>query len=261
MVLNWQELSTKEFEQLKQEGKAWVVLPISSTEQHGPHLPVGTDALILQGMLNEAMPAWTGEPPLILMPPIAYGKSIEHKEFAGTITLSAHTLLNVIEDIVASLAAHSFRRIIIINSHGGNSAMLDGFLQDLRQTYDAQVYLINLWSLGIGDYLAAKFGDSAKDQIHAGIDETSFMLYFQKHLVKTQEIKKQEQNYKPGWKHLLSLQGKASWGWATADLTTSGVLGEPEMASEALGQDLARWLSGRLISALSVITAKAASRD
>jgi creatinine amidohydrolase len=248
MVYHWEHLTHKEFLALKAK-KPWVILPIGSIEQHGPHLPVGTDSLILAGSIKAAEPKLKGDTPFIILPALMYGKSVEHTLFAGTVTLSAQTLLSQLNDIVASLARHDFNNIIIVNSHGGNTGILDGYLQDLRQIYQVNVFAIHLFNM-YTDVKESIF--HFPHSFHADALETSLIWYWYPDLVKKEDIP-QESTRTGGFETLKKLNGKASWGWATPEVTQNGVIGSPQFASPESGKMLAEHVGTALSETIMLI--------
>ena len=127
MIKRWENLTRDEIAALDKD-RTIVMLPTSATEQHGPHLPVGTDAIILSTLIDriiaqrdEAFPKGN----LIFAPQLPIGKSNEHMGFAGTITFSAQTYYALLHDIAKSIAASGFKKLVLFNSHGGNTDMLN----------------------------------------------------------------------------------------------------------------------------------------
>jgi len=124
--LTWEEVRDLD------KGAGVVVLPVGATEQHGPHLPLGTDTLLATGVLDRALARLPDEVRAWVLPPLPYGKSTEHAGFPGTLSLSARTLLSILEDLGRGVAAAGFRRLAFLSGHGGNRAVLDIAARDLR---------------------------------------------------------------------------------------------------------------------------------
>src|SRR5215207_7379126 len=110
--MRWEELSVPEIDALDRE-RTVVVLPVGSVEQHGRHMPVGTDTILAHSLSLAAAQALAGR--VAVLPPPWYGFSAHHMRFAGTVTLRAETMLALVEDISASIVAHGFRRLLILN--------------------------------------------------------------------------------------------------------------------------------------------------
>ncbi|WP_052329733.1 creatininase family protein [Thermicanus aegyptius] len=116
-------LTSRQVKELPKEN-ALVILPIGAIEQHGPHLPVMTDSLIGEAILTKALEKTKKNLPIWLLPPISYGKSNEHIGFAGTISLSAETLIGIVTDIAVGLRSSGFKKLLLFNTHGGNVDLL-----------------------------------------------------------------------------------------------------------------------------------------
>jgi creatinine amidohydrolase len=101
---------------------ALVVLPVGSTEQHGPHLATGTDALIATTLAERAAAAATRPDTILIAPTLAYGASDHHLPFGGTLSLGVAAFQLVLRDLLASAATAGARRVFLLNGHGGNSA-------------------------------------------------------------------------------------------------------------------------------------------
>lgn len=117
-------LTTEDVRALDKE-RAAVVLVIGAIEQHGPHLPTGTDLALGASILTLAVERLDPSVQLWVLPPLAYGRSVEHEGFAGTVTLSQETLSAIVHDIASSVARSGFRRLVLFNSHGGNLSVLE----------------------------------------------------------------------------------------------------------------------------------------
>jgi creatinine amidohydrolase len=119
-VLRWDRLTRTELARLAPE--ALLVLPVGSTEQHGPHLATGTDA-VLAGEVARLGAEWASRPDTVLLAPtLAYGASHHHLPFGGTLSLHVDTYALVLRDLLASAAAAGCRRVLVLNGHGGNTA-------------------------------------------------------------------------------------------------------------------------------------------
>lgn len=210
-----------------------IILPIASIEQHGPHLPLGTDSIDAEYIVKIA-----GEKSEVLVAPIIkYGISGNHIDFPGTITLSTDTLINLITDVCRSLTFHGFKKILILNGHGGNNATIDVAIVNLKTELPDTI---------VGQcYVGALFGASSEvleDEIkyHADEGETSCILVAAPHLVKRDRIKQQTPQSKSG---LFIFQGDELFAQTTfynlpktKAATPSGIFGNPPLASEEKGK-------------------------
>ena len=119
--MRWEELTSPEIGALDRD-RTVLVLPLGSVEQHGNHMPLGTDTLLAQAVCLAAAEQ-AGK--VAVLPPPWYGFSAHHMRFPGSITLRAETLMALAEDVVGAVVKHGFRRILIVNGHGGNGGVID----------------------------------------------------------------------------------------------------------------------------------------
>ena len=150
-----------------------VVLPVGSTEQHGPTGLLGTDHLTAEGIALAAGER-TGTP---VAPVLPYGMSNHHMAFPGTVTLQPSTYMAVVRDVIASLHRHGFRRFYFVNGHGGNEASLEaGFSETLERLPDARIRLVSWWKLPEVQALEQElFGD--RNGLHATPSEISLTMH------------------------------------------------------------------------------------
>ncbi len=212
-----------------------LVLPTAAIEQHGHHLPLATDTLINNLLLGKALERVPQELPVYALPPVCYGKSNEHIGFPGTLSVSAQTFMSVVRDLGASIAASGFQKVVLYNSHGGNTSLVDVLARDLRAEFGLRTFSL-FGSAG------AKFeGVSEQERtygFHAGEIETAFLLYGVPQLVHTAEY---TANYiaRVNEPELLKPEGSsANFAWLTRDIAPSGVMGDPEPATAENGE---RW--------------------
>jgi len=214
--------------------QAAVVLSIASVEQHGPHLPVITDSLVGQTVLAKALEQLDPSVNVWVAPPLCYGKSNEHRPFAGTLTLSAQTLAAVVRDIALSLARAGFRRLVLLNSHGGNPPVLDFIARDLHEETGMMLFSIMISRMGVDEGVDDR--QELAWGMHAGDAETSWVLALAPELVhmdRTAELGDYPR-MQDGIQH-LAVRGPVGFSWLTADLSTQGVLGDPRSATAEKG--------------------------
>ncbi|GAB6896997.1 creatininase family protein [Kineosporia succinea] len=223
------------------KSRAVVVQPIGAIEQHGPHLPVMTDAFVA-----EQVAARAATPDVWLLPPLSYGKSNEHVGWAGTISLDATTLYAVCRDLGRSLAASGFSRLAFVNGHGGNPSLLDVAARDIRVETGLMVFPVTTGRLGTPAGLDLP---DAEFSIHGGHVETSIMLHLAPDTVHMDLAE-------PGGAHLpdlfpgeLSLEDALPTAWVTDDLTTNGVIGDPTSATAETGAAIVGHWTTRLSAA------------
>jgi creatinine amidohydrolase/Fe(II)-dependent formamide hydrolase-like protein len=215
--------------------KAAVVLSVASVEQHGPHLPVITDSLVGQTLLGKALEQLDPSVQVWVIPPLCYGKSNEHRPFPGTLTLSAQTLAAVVRDVALSVARAGFRRLVLLNSHGGNPPVLDYIARDLHEETGMQLFSIMISRMGLQD--AVTDPDEAAWGMHAGDSETSWVLALAPELVHMDRtVGVGDYPRMPAGTRHLAVRGPVGFAWLTADLSAMGVLGNPRTATAEKGQ-------------------------
>jgi creatinine amidohydrolase len=213
-----------------------VVWPFGAFEQHGPQLPLGTDALFAERVLDAVLARLDPQAPIWRLPLQCYGFSPEHAAFPGTLTLPAEQMIAQITTLGGQLAAAGFQRLVLFNGHGGQIALLQVAARQLRAAHPSLAVLpCFLWSGPPG--LAELLAEPERSQgLHAGQAETSLML----HLAPEQVGPERPVDGllaappPPGW----SLEGAVPEAWLTGDLSRSGVIGDARSASAALGEAL-----------------------
>ncbi|HEY3060961.1 MAG TPA: creatininase family protein [Chloroflexota bacterium] len=232
--------------------RAVVVLSVASVEQHGPHLPVITDSLVGQTVLARALERLDPAAQVWVVPPLCYGKSNEHRPFAGTLTLSAQTLAAVVRDIAASLARAGFRRLVLLNSHGGNPPVLDYIARDVHEETGMMLFSIMISRMGITEDV--KNAEEFAWGIHAGEGETSWVLAIAPELVhmeRTADLG--EYPRMPNGVQHLAIRGPVAFSWLTAELNPAGVLGDPRGATAEQGEAYLRPTVEKLAGVLEEI--------
>src|SRR6202167_5590425 len=229
-----------------------LILPTAAIEQHGHHLPLATDTLINNLLLGNALEKLAPELSIYALPPVCYGKSNEHVGFPGTLSVSASTFMAVLRDLGASIAASGFKKLVLYNTHGGNSSLVDVMARDLRAEFGLRVFSL----FGSGGAAFSGLSDQERTYgFHAGEVETSFLLSAIPGLVHTSEY---TVNYiadiaKP--EVLRPENAPATFAWLTRDIAPSGVMGDPNPATAEKGT---RWIeeaAKKIAAALAAMSA------
>jgi len=231
----WAEMTWRDF-QGADMANVIAVLPVAAIEQHGPHLPVGVDAFINEGYLRRTIARVPRDMPVLFLPVQTVGKSNEHCEFPGTLTLSMDTLTRAWTEIGESVARTGCRKLIFVNSHGGNVPVIDAVARDLRVRLGMLV-VNSAWSrFGYPDGMFAP--KERVHGIHAGDAETSLMLAFRPEAVRMAEARDfvssavaMEQEFT--W---LRATQPIGFGWMSSDLNDHGAMGDASIASAAKGE-------------------------
>ncbi|HUA56864.1 MAG TPA: creatininase family protein [Candidatus Sulfotelmatobacter sp.] len=247
---HWQDMTTAEFAGLDRT-RVIAVLPVAAIEQHGPHLPVAVDACIGRGIVERLVARLPVDLPVTILPMIAVGKSNEHQGFPGTLTLSTETLTRVWTEVGESVARAGIRKLVILNSHGGQPQIMDIVARDLRVRHAMFVVAASYWGVGGPQGL---FPDAElRHGIHGGSAETSMMLYLRPDLVRDAE----RRNFVPAsvalerdYRHLRPEGAGVGFGWQTQDLNPMGACGDATDADAARGQRIIEQVADGLVELL-----------
>lgn len=240
--------------------KLVAVLPVAAIEQHGPHLPLATDAAIMQGMLETAIPLFPADLDVRLLPVQAVGKSNEHIRSPGTLTINARTLIDAWTELGASLARAGVRKLVVLTSHGGNEEVMGIVVRELRVAHDMLAVKTSWQRFGrpAGLYSEAE----ERYGIHGGDVETSLMLHFRPDLVDMGAARDFpsstaacEETFE-----LLRPQGTHAFAWLASDLNPAGVVGEASKATAEKGRLTAEFQAAGLVRLLRDV-AKARLKD
>jgi len=219
-----------------------MIQPIGAIEQHGPHLPLAVDAAIGMAVLGKALAQLPSSIPAYALPCLYYGKSNEHWHFPGTVTLSAQTLMATLTEVGESVYRAGFRKLVWMNSHGGQPQVLEIVARDLHQRYpDFVVLPLFTWRVPniAGDLLTTK---ERALGIHAGDAETSLLLSILPDQVQMEKAVAEYPHALPD-DSLLSMEGNLPFAWVTRDVSESGVIGDPLTATKEKGDRILASLS------------------
>lgn len=246
----WAHLSARDFQQLDCS-RAIAVLPVAATEQHGPHLPLSVDTTLVDGLVTAVLPKLPQDASILFLPTVAVGKSNEHERFAGTLSLAAHTLIDVWMEIGAGVARTGIRKLVLFNAHGGQSAVMDIVSHDLRSRHDLLVFAVNWYRLGLPDGLIDD--DELRFGIHGGEVETSMMLALAPELVDMTRAADFDSSLRRlAADHPVLGNGVAArLGWQTQDINAAGAVGNATAASAAKGHAIIEFVSDRLAQLLN----------
>jgi creatinine amidohydrolase len=254
----WADWSAADFAALDR-ARAIAVLPLAATEQHGPHLPLSVDGDIAQAIAQAAIAYLPADLPALFLPVQRVGYSPEHTAYPGTLTLKAETVIRLWTDIAESVAAVGVKKLVLLNTHGGNTGLLDVVARDLRARLAMLVHSVPNWdrlALADADGHAAlnRFTpDEQRFGVHAGQIETAMMLALKPQLVRMAQARNFESASAVRARRfqLLGRGRGAQWAWMAQDLNPAGAAGNARAATaedgraliQATGQALARLLT------------------
>ena len=230
-------LTWTEIEAMPHRDQVVIVQPVGAIEQHGPHLPLVVDSAIATTVVGGALDRLDLAVPAYSLPPLYYGKSNEHWHFPGTITLSAATLMRVLTEVAESVYRSGFRKLVLLNAHGGQPQILEIVARDLHLAYpDLMVFPLFVWAVP-NAAVALLTPQELELGIHAGDAETSLMLSILPDQVRMDKAQVEFPQDLPtdSW---LTMEGALPFAWVTQDLSQSGVLGDPTLATVEKGDQL-----------------------
>ena len=240
---NWQDLAWPDFATLPADTIA--ILPVAAIEQHGPHLPLSTDADINAGLLDRLGTLLPPDAPVLRLPMQSVGLSVEHVRFPGTLTFQAEQLLACWAALGEGVARAGVRRLLVVNSHGGQPQIVDLLCRRMRAIGVLAAHC-TWFRLGLPPGLVD--ADEERFGIHGGKVETSLMLRLRPDLVRRERIA----DFRNAWQDraadfsILDPEGAVGFGWETQDLHAEGALGDARAASAAIGEAILAHVAARL---------------
>ncbi|MFX0108664.1 MAG: creatininase family protein [Candidatus Hodarchaeota archaeon] len=227
------------------------LVPIGSTEQHGPALPVDNDHFIATEFSKRVAEVLWNDIKVVVAPTIAYGYSPHHMQFKGTITVNESTLAGLIADVCSSLAHHGFKKIIIMNGHGGNSTAISNALHTMQGNVSAEVFSIDWWTVAM-DKVPDLFSQPV---FHACDMETSVGWHLGQRVAEDKRIDEPGKTRVEGFveANMLAKPPKVSTTFMMKDISDSGVVGYSTKATPEKGQQLADIVVERIIEFIKKI--------
>ncbi len=213
------------------------ILPIAATEQHGPHLPLCTDTAINRGHLDALVAAAPADLDFRILPVQEIGKSNEHLRMPGTLTLPANVLIDMWTEIGLSVARAGVRKLVFVNSHGGNEEIMGIVARELR-VRASMLVVKSRAGCASASLKACSPTASRGFGIHGGDLETSLMLHFRPELVdmgKAQDFRSVGEDDEQRYKHLRPT-GTLAYAWIADDLNPAGAVGEAHLATAEKGR-------------------------
>jgi creatinine amidohydrolase len=250
----WQDLATPDFEQLDPESTV-AILPLAAVEQHGHHLPLATDAIINAGLVEALLERPRKSVRVLVLPALTIGHSLEHIDYAGTLTMAAETLLASWIDVGRSVARAGVSKLVLLNTHGGQTSLVQLAALRLRVEEGMMVVRANYFAFGSPPGL---FGaDELKHGIHGGEMETSLLLHLRPDLVRQEALADFT-----GLPQQMATRNKVfgaekpvGFGWMSQDLHESGVVGNAAGADAARGKQLLDYLADQLALLIDEVAA------
>ena len=234
----WADLTVEEFRAVDRD-RAIAVLPVGATEQHGPHLPLSVDSDLAAAVLDAAVPAIDPDLDILILPMQSIGRSIEHEDFPGTLSLSAETLIRLWTEIGQGVARAGIRKLVIFNGHGGNVSAMDIVARDLRAAHGMLTAHTSWYALAEAEGVLD--ADELTHGIHGGALETSAMLAIRDAAVRQDQLARFPSAGEDWAKRnrFVGVGGKpVKLGWLMRDLNPQGAAGDALAADAETGRRL-----------------------
>lgn len=240
----WMHCTSPELGELA-EKNAVVLIPVGAVEQHGPHMAVGCDSFLAEWLAKRvAQGLWEKEIPAVVAPTLTVANSLHHMNFPGSMSLRPGTYMQVLQEWCRSIAAHGFRRIAIVNGHGGNRAPTNTALVEINLELGFPVYFTDLSA-----YMKPTVGlESEKSILHSGEGETSLLLAYDETLVDPVYLETRGKRIPPA---APEAAGLASTFHRMESRTENGVSGSSCLATREKGEALMAVATARMVEALS----------
>lgn len=224
-----------------------LVVPVGSVEQHGHHLPVATDTILVDAMVHGGSEQAGEDVPLLVTPPVWSGFSPHHLPFGGTLSLDFEDLRAVLEDVAETGVENGFDAVCFVNGHGGNAALIDAVVSTVGTSTDTEVLGTTYFTLATEEIESLRESETG-GMAHGGEYETSLMLHLRPDLVADAELRDGtvwDEHYEWGGSDLIE-GGPLSVYRSFDEYSDSGAIGSPELASAEKGARIYEILTSEL---------------
>lgn len=250
----WAEKTYSEITEIAERDGSVLLIPIGSIEQHGHHLPVATDSILVEEIAGLGAD-WVGDDiPILVTPTMWSGFSPHHLPFGGTITLEFETILNSVEEIADSAIDNGFDAVLLLNGHGGNQSLISSAVKTVGKS-NPETEILGLTYFNLAPAFVGEIRDSESGGMsHGGEFETSLMLYLHPDLVRDdkRDAKRRERVYSHESDDLMSSRPLSIYR-PFDEYSASGAIGDPELASADKGERIYKLLGDELKTVLRQI--------
>ncbi len=231
----WDNLTTEEIKKLSRN--TIIIVPFSAIEQHGSHLPVNTDKVILNKIIEKFCKKNQKIKGFIVLPNLFIGSSSEHSNFQGTLSVDSINYINFCLNYLESVFSKGFKKFIFLNSHGGQLSHLEIISKELKNKYRKTKIIKANYFLFKG-YNKIISTNELLHGYHGGEFETSLMLYLAKELVKINKIKTNQLSPDYNSNNLIGYEKNIKLQWSTEDINKKGIIGNPIKATSEKGKKI-----------------------
>jgi creatinine amidohydrolase len=246
----WADATSPELDSLDPE-RTVVVLPLAAIEQHGPHLPLATDAIVAEALVRHAVAAPRVAARVLALPTLTIGHSLEHASFPGTLAASAETLLALWGDVARGVARTGARKLVLLNAHGGQCSLVDLVAVRTRAELGLLVVRANYFAFGLPPGLFA--ADELARGLHGGEVETSLLMHLRPELVRREHLADFRPRRAARPDALLGPELPIGYGWLAEDLNPAGCTGNAAAADAVRGAALYAHLCAKLDALIDTV--------
>lgn len=240
------DLSWPEIERRLRMKSTVLIIPTGSTEQHGPHLPLATDTYLAQEVAKAAAERVSPKLNVLVTPSLQFGYSTHHLDFPGTLSVTGSLFIQTCVQLCLQAVKHGFRRILLLNGHGGNHAALQVAARSVRDKARALVVVANYWDF-VRERIQEVRESGPGGMAHACEFETSLMLFLKPEMVRMSHAIKEIPLPRTKWvKRDMFVKGTVSVAENWSDVSKSGVWGDPTIATREKGETLYNLLVGEI---------------
>jgi creatinine amidohydrolase len=232
--------------------EAVALFPVGATEQHGPHLPVGTDTFAVEAIARRAAALAANRAKVVVTPTLPFGSSHHHLPFGGTMSLGTETYYRLILDLTESLIVGGFRRIFILNGHGGNHELIQLVARDLALKHPVQIGAGSYWHIARQALAATAAGRLDRVPGHAGAFETSLVLHLRPELVREPRPGRDGDAWPVARGTDLGYRLEINGSWQRID----GFTDSPALATAELGGEAIEAVAGAVAEALIALAVR-----
>ena len=233
----WNNLTTEDIAKLSRN--TVLIVPFSAIEQHGSHLPVSTDKIIIDKIIKKLCMKNQKRQDFVVLPNFCIGSSSEHSSFQGTLSVNSINYINFIINYLESIFSNKFKKFIFLNSHGGQISHIDIISKELKAKF-AKTKIVKANYFLFSDYDKIISSNELTHGYHGGEFETSLMLYLDKENVRVNKITKG--NLSPDYKSkkIIGYEKNVKLQCDTHNISKTGIIGNPKNASSLKGEKIVK---------------------